>query len=78
MDSVKKPKILRIYLKVSKCDQFGHDIDIFLGRTESPCAQQQLHYHTWQSVVQHQVFSFIFRMEALLRRANLSQLSEMY
>ena len=36
MDSVQKPKILKVHLKVSKCDQFGNGIDIFLGSIESP------------------------------------------
>ena len=36
MDNVEKPKILRVHLKVSKCDQLGNDTDIFLGHIESP------------------------------------------
>ena len=36
VDSVQKPKILKVHLKVSKCDQFGNGIDIFLGCIESP------------------------------------------
>ena len=36
VDSVKKPKILKLHLKVTKCDQFGNGIDIFLGCIESP------------------------------------------
>ena len=36
VDSVQKPKILKVHLKVSKCDQFGNGVDIFLGRIESP------------------------------------------
>ena len=36
VDNVQKPKILKVHLKVSKCDQFGNGIDIFLGRIESP------------------------------------------
>ena len=36
VDSVLKLKILKVHLKVSKCDQFGNGIDIFLGRIKSP------------------------------------------
>ena len=36
VDSVQNPKILKVHLKVSKCDQFGNGIDIFLGCIESP------------------------------------------
>ena len=47
VDSVEKPKILRIHLKVSKCDQFGNSIDIFLGCIESPMCP--VHGDLWSS-----------------------------
>ena len=36
VDSVQKIKILKFHLKVSKRDQFGNGIDIFLGHIKSP------------------------------------------
>ena len=30
-----KPSMIKIFLKVSKCDQFGKGVEIFIGRTNS-------------------------------------------
>ena len=34
VDSRDTPTMLRVHLKVSKCDQFGQGVDVFIGRTE--------------------------------------------
>ena len=65
VDSVDKPYIVRVHFKVSKCNQFWNGIDIFLCCIESPMCPVAVHYHTWQSMVQHQVLSVIFKIAAL-------------
>lgn len=32
---VKHPTIVRVHLRVSKCDQFGRGVDVFLNRVDS-------------------------------------------
>ena len=34
-DSTSAPSMIKIFLKVSKCDQFGKGVEIFIGRTNS-------------------------------------------
>ena len=34
-DSITKPSLLKVYLKVSKCDQLGKGLDIYVGSTDS-------------------------------------------
>ena len=78
VDSVEKTKILRVHLKVSKCDQFGNGIDIFLGCTESPMCPvtAALSYMVIHGPVPHPFFHF--QDAALLQRVDLKQLSEMH
>ena len=33
VDSILKPCLLRVHLKMSKCDQFGNRADIYIGKT---------------------------------------------
>ena len=36
VDNLSEPRMVRVHLKKSKCDQFGGGVDIVLGRTGSP------------------------------------------
>ena len=78
VDSVEKPKILRVHLKVSKCDQFQNGINIFLGRMESPMCSIAV---TLSYMAVHgpaQAICVILKIAACLRRAVSSQLSKHY
>jgi hypothetical protein len=36
VDSLEEPHMARVHLKVSKCDQLGGGVDVFLGRKGTP------------------------------------------
>ena len=36
MDSQERPAVVKIYLRVSKCDKAGRGVAVFLGRVETP------------------------------------------
>ena len=36
VDCVERPSMIRVHLRMSKCDQFGQGVDVFLGRVDSP------------------------------------------
>ena len=36
VDCVERPLMIRVHLRMSKCDQFGQGVDVFLGRVDSP------------------------------------------
>lgn len=36
VDNISTPSLLRVRLRVSKCDQAGRGVDVFLGRVDSP------------------------------------------
>ena len=78
VDSVEKPKILRVHLKVSKCDQFGNSIDIFLGRIESPMSPvaATLSYMVIRGPAPGPFFQF--QDGNPLTKSHLSQLSKIY
>ena len=65
MDSWEKLKMLRVHLKVSKCDQFGNGIDIFLGHIEFPMCPVAAAL-SYTAVHGPAPCPFIFKMLALL------------
>ena len=36
VDCIERPTTVRVHLRVSKCDQFGRGVDVFLNRVDSP------------------------------------------
>ena len=47
VDCIHNPHILRVYLKASKTDPFRVGVNIYVGRTGTPFAQQRLYCITW-------------------------------
>ena len=36
VDCIERPTVIRVHLRVAKCDQFGRGVDVFLSRVDSP------------------------------------------